>query len=93
MKIKYRISDGEVLAWGPMPDLKAAPGEAIETVETEKNLTGMIRQSKGVFREKTGEESENSMSADEKRLAELKAKTDDLTLKELNEYLRLKGIL
>jgi len=35
MKIKYRVSDGEILAFGSMPNLKAADGEAVEEVSGE----------------------------------------------------------
>lgn len=30
MKLKYRISDGEIIAIGYMPDLKAEAGESVE---------------------------------------------------------------
>lgn len=44
MKLKYRNSDGEVIAFGHMPDLKAGDGETVIDVETE--LQGKISEYK-----------------------------------------------
>ena len=58
-KLKYRISDGEILAWGFMPDLRAGPGEMIEDTNQELK-PGMIRVSANNYRNKTQPEQDAS---------------------------------
>lgn len=93
MKIKYRISDGEVLAWGSMEDIQPGSGEAVEEVSSDESLTGKIRVSRGVYRDKSKEEKDLEPSVvNKKRLEELKLKPK-LTADELTEVLRIHNLI
>lgn len=93
MKIKYRVSDGEILAWGSIENISAGSGEEVEDVSGDESLTGKIRVSKGVYRDKIKQEKDNELySINKKRLEELKSKPK-LTADELTEVLRIHNLI
>jgi len=100
MKIKYRIEDKIIIEAESHPThiLIADIGEIVEEYSgQEKPLSGMVREGVNQIRVRTkkefDDEKESKKTNGQKRLEELRKKTSILSIEEINEVLKLNGIL
>lgn len=93
MKIKYNLATGEITAWGAFTNILPSQGEAVEDTDSTEDLVGKIRLSANSYRTKTKQETDAGYeTSPKKRLDDLKKK-NVLSLEEVTEVLKLRGLL